>query len=103
MGTPDKRYRRSQAELSMLDARIYTVLSGDHPQSVRHVFYRIVSDVDAGVDKTEQGYNLVQRRCADLRRRGLVPYGWISDATRRGFHVATFEHGAWGAMEPKVR
>ena len=77
----------------MLDARIYTILSNDHPQSVRHVYYRVVSDVDAGVDKTEQGYNLVQRRCAALRRRGLVPYGWVSDATRRGFHVHTFEHG----------
>ena len=92
-GTPDKRYRRTQSELDTLDARIHAILLNDRPQSVRHVFYRVVSDVNAGVDKTEQGYNLVQRRCADLRRRGAIPYGWISDATRRGFHVDTFTHG----------
>ena len=93
MGTPDKRHRRSQAELKILDGLIYALLWNDHPQSVRHVFYRVVSEYKSGVDKSEHGYNLVQRRCALLRRRGAIPYGWISDATRRGFHVATFEHG----------
>ena len=91
-GVPHKR--RTRAELEILDARIYNVLEEDHPQSVRHVFYRMVSHPSAGVDKTENGYNLVQRRCCELRRAGIVPYGWISDATRRGYHVNTFDGGA---------
>ena len=90
---PHKKHRRSQAELNILDGLIFALLFNDHPQSVRHVFYRVVSSYESGVDKTENGYDLIQRRCALLRRRGAIPYGWISDATRRGFHVHTFEHG----------
>ena len=42
------------------------------------------------VPKTEHGYAKVQRRCLLLRRAGRIPYQWISDATRRGYHVSTF-------------
>src|SRR3546814_9705375 len=41
--------------------------------------------------KSEQGYSHVQNRIAELRRRGGLPYAWITDATRRGYHVATFD------------
>ena len=44
------------------------------------------------VDKTEHGYKLVIRRCLAMRRSGRIPYGWISDATRRGFHVLTWDN-----------
>jgi hypothetical protein len=36
-----KRIRRSGAQVAQLDAQIVDVLSGDHPQSVRHVYYRM--------------------------------------------------------------
>ena len=86
------RTRRTNAELERLDGQILTILGGDHPQSVRHLFYRLVS---AGhLEKTEHGYRTVVRRCTALRRSGRLPYGWISDATRRGFHVVTFLDGA---------
>ncbi len=78
----------------MLDKQIADVLAADHPQSVRHVFYRMTDPrLDVPVAKTEQGYKRVQRRCLELRRSGAMPFGWISDATRRGYHVATF-HGS---------
>ena len=41
--------------------------------------------------KTEAGYDAVVRRCTALRRSGRVPYRWLTDATRRGHHVATYE------------
>ncbi|MDE0147873.1 MAG: hypothetical protein OYG32_09955 [Rhodospirillaceae bacterium] len=75
----------------MLDGQIVDVLAADHPQSVRHVFYRMTDPrLAAPVEKTENGYQRVQRRCLALRRSGSIPYGWIADATRRGFHVSTF-------------
>ena len=43
------------------------------------------------VEKTESGYRQVQQRLAVMRRAGRIPYGWITDATRAGFHVDTFD------------
>ena len=77
-----------------LDNQIVAVLKVDHPQSVRHVFYRMTDPrLAEPVDKSESGYQRVQRRCLALRRSGRIPYRWISDATRRGFHVSTFANG----------
>ena len=42
------------------------------------------------VEKTNAGYRRVQDQTVKLRRSGYIPYGWISDATRRGYHVDTF-------------
>ena len=76
----------------MLDKQIIKVLADDHPQSVRHVFYCMTDPrLTVPVEKTDNGYRRVQRRCLELRRDGSIPYGWISDATRRGYHVATFD------------
>ena len=88
---PIKRRRRSNEELAQLDEQIIAVLEQDHPQSVRHTFY-VMTDprLPAHVEKTENGYDLVQRRILMLRRAGRLPYGWITDATRRGYLVNTF-------------
>jgi len=42
------------------------------------------------VEKSERGYRHVQDRLTKLRRDGRVPYGWITDATRRGYFTDTF-------------
>lgn len=86
-----KRERRTSARLAQLDLQILTVLREDHPQSVRHVFYRMTDPrLPESVEKSERGYRHVQDRIVKLRRSGELPYGWISDATRRGYHVATY-------------
>jgi hypothetical protein len=46
------------------------------------------------VEKTDLGYRQVQDRCTKLRRAGTIPYGWISDATRRGYYTHTFTGAA---------
>ena len=86
-----KRSRRTKAEIEGLDEQIYDELAVDNPQSVRHVFYRMTDPRLAfPVDKTDGGYRTVQDRLQKLRRAGVVPYRWIADTSRRGYHVDTF-------------
>ncbi len=90
--TPDKRRRRrTRAQIERLREQIAAVLVSDHPQSVRHVFYRMTDPrLPESVEKTDQGYAQVQHQITQMRRDGALPYGWIADATRRGYHVATY-------------
>ncbi|RKP58633.1 hypothetical protein [Pararobbsia silviterrae] len=86
-----KRERRTRAQLDKLDEQIIDVLRADHPQSVRHVFYRMTDPRMAEpVEKSDRGYRHVQDRCVKLRRSGLLPYSWIADMSRRGYFVNTF-------------
>lgn len=88
------RRRPTREQQATLDSQIVAVLRVDHPQSVRHVFYRMTDPrLAEPVEKSEGGYRRVQRRCLALRRGGSIPYGWISDSTRRGYHVSTFANG----------
>src|SRR5262249_21436618 len=58
--TPVNRRRRTRAELAIIDDAIAWVAREEHPATLRGVFYRVES---AGVvEKTEQGYELVQRQ-----------------------------------------
>lgn len=86
-----KRERRTNAALQQLDMQILDVLAEDHPQSVRHVFYRMTNPrLAEPVEKSQRGYRHVQERTIKLRRAGRLPYGWITDATRRGYHTPTY-------------
>lgn len=90
-----KRDRRTRARVDQLDAQIFKVLREDHPQSVRHVFYRMTDPrLPEPVEKSERGYRHIQYRIVEMRRAGRLPYGWITDATRRGYFTDTFASGA---------
>src|SRR5690606_36686282 len=90
-----KRDRRTKAQIERVDEQILDVLATDHPQWVRHVFYRMtVPRLAEPVEKSDRGYRHVQHRCAELRRAGRLPYGWSSDATRHGYFVDTFTSAA---------
>lgn len=90
-----KRARRTRNQVEQLDQQILDVLRGDHPQSVRHVFYRLTDPrLPQPIEKSERGYRHVQHRTAELRRGGVLPYGWITDATRQGYFVNTFANRA---------
>ncbi len=89
------RERRSPARMNLLDDQIVAVLREDHPQSVRHVFYRMTDPRLAEfVEKSDRGYRHVQDRCVKLRRAGRIPYHWIADMSRRGYFVNTFENAS---------
>lgn len=90
-----KRRRRTNAEIEQLDAQILDVLREDHPQSVRHMFYRMTNPrLQLFVPKTDHGpnngYRAVQDRIKKLRRASRLPYGWITDASRCGYFVNTY-------------
>jgi hypothetical protein len=86
-----KRDRRSKDRLNQLDDQIVAVLQEDHPQSVRHVFYRMTDPrLPEPVEKSDRGYRHVQDRCVKLRRSGRIAYSWIADMSRRGYFVNTF-------------
>ena len=86
-----KRDRRTKERMLTLDRQILDVLREDHPQSIRHVYYRMTDPrLAEPVPKTDKGYKQLQARCTVLRRNGSLPYGWLVDSTRRGYHVNTF-------------
>lgn len=90
-----KRRRRTRAQLAQLDDQILAVIREDHPQSVRHLYYRMTDPrLPEPVDKTDAGYDQVQHRVKELRRVGRLPYRWITDSTRRGYYVDTFAGSA---------
>ena len=89
------RARWTRQDLAQLDAQIVAALEADNPQSVRHVFYLMTDPrLSAPVEKDHNGYRRVQRRILALRRSGAVPYRWVADATRTGFHVDTWAGAA---------
>jgi hypothetical protein len=83
-----KRTRRTRAEIEALENAIYEVVVAERPCTIRGVFYRITSK--GLVPKTEPGYRQVQNRVLVMRRRGDLPYGWISDGTRWRIRPKTF-------------
>jgi hypothetical protein len=85
-----KRARRTKAQIGQLEEQMLDVLREDQPQSVRHMFYRMTNPRLEPVEKSEAGYRHVQDRLVKMRRSGAVPYGWITDATRRGYFTNTF-------------
>jgi hypothetical protein len=85
------RRRRTDAQVEQLEHQILAVLDEDHPQSVRHVFYMMTNPrLPEPVEKSDSGYAQVQDRIVKMRRARKLPYGWITDATRRGYFVDTF-------------
>lgn len=86
-----KRRRRTNQQIEQLDDQIIQVLTEDHPQSVRHIFYRMTDPrLPEPVEKSDRGYRHIQYRCTELRRSGRIPYNWIADMSRQGYFVNTF-------------
>ncbi|HEX8771732.1 MAG TPA: hypothetical protein VF711_13275 [Acidimicrobiales bacterium] len=75
------RGRRTRAEIEEIKAGLFEILAFQHPATVRGVFYQAVTH--GLVAKTESEYkNTVIRLLVNMRREGLLPYGWIADETR---------------------
>jgi hypothetical protein len=86
-----KRKRRTRAQVLQLEEQIYAVLAEDHPQSIRHIFYRMTDPrLPEPVEKTQRGYTQVQNRCKLMREGGRIEYGWFEDMSRTGYFVNTF-------------
>jgi hypothetical protein len=89
--TKVKRRRRTNAQVDQLECQIIDVLKADHPQSVRHVFYRMTDPRrPEPVEKSDRGYRHVQNRMKEMRLRGTLPYRWVTDTSRNGYYVNTY-------------
>ena len=85
------RERRIKAAMAQLTRQLIDVLKEDHPQSARHLFYRMTDPrLPEPVEKSDRGYVTVQRLLVSLRRSGTLPYGYITDSTRRGYFAETY-------------
>ena len=78
-----KRQRRTPEELVRLRAAIYAVAKTDHPVSIRHIFYRMVTQ--NLVEKSDRGYQQLQKVTVDMRRDLVLPYHWIEDSSRQAY------------------
>jgi hypothetical protein len=73
--------RRTKAEIDQIREALDDRLRGDHPMTVRQVFYRVVSQ--GVIAKTENEYkNAVGRLLVSMRRSGQISFSWIADNTR---------------------
>lgn len=76
-----KATRRKHGEMAELRGQIYQLLDERNPQTVRQLFYAMVSR--GLIDKTEHAYkNVVVRVCGEMRESGDLPWEWIIDSTR---------------------
>ena len=89
-----KRKRRTVAEMAALRARILEFLQEHHPASARNLFYRLVQD--GIIEKTEKAYQNLIKLLVRMRRGGQLPYQFLADASRVGYHVyASRDTGAF--------
>jgi hypothetical protein len=84
-----KRKRATQAEMEERAAALLAIAKRSKPCTVRQVFYQ--ATVHGIVEKTERGYEKVQRALVGLRRSGRLPWGWIADNTRWQRKPITFD------------
>jgi hypothetical protein len=76
-----KRSRRTKAAITDIKTAIIDILSTDHPQTVRQVFYALT--VRGVIAKAEIEYQrTVVRLLSEMREAGQVPFEWIADNTR---------------------
>src|SRR3982751_6257423 len=75
-----KRHRATKAEIEQRRCALYRIVASGRPMTVRQVFYQ--ATVRGLVEKTESGYDKVQTDLVQMRRAGVLPYGWLADNTR---------------------
>jgi hypothetical protein len=90
-----KRYRSTNAELEQLDDQIRLTLAEYRPQSVRHVYYVMLSPrLPVSVPKTDSGYDKIVRQTGKMRKAGTLPYSWIADTSRSGYITFSYANVA---------
>ena len=78
-----RKRRRTQEQMETLRSAIYAVAEIDTPVSIRHIFYRMVTQ--NLVEKSDKGYQQLQKATVDMRDTGALPYSWIEDSSRQAY------------------
>ena len=83
-------YRRTRAEIEVLEDNLLRIAEESQPLTIRHLFYRMVA---AGlIEKTEAEYhNVVIRLATKLRMNNILPFSWIVDNTRFVHRPKTYD------------
>ena len=88
-----KRRRRRREDVDAVRSAIVGVLNADHPQTVRQVFYQLVTR--GVIEKSEAEYQqTVIRLLSEMRLGGEVRWDWIIDESRRTRTTRTFDNVA---------
>ena len=77
------KQRRTQEQMETLRSAIYAVAQADRPVSIRHIFYRMVTQ--NLVEKSNKGYQQLQKATVDMRDTKALPYSWIEDSSRHAY------------------
>jgi hypothetical protein len=86
-----KRDRRTGEQVQAIREAIISILTADHPQTVRQVFYQLVAR--GVIEKTEKEYQCtVIRLLSAMRLGGQVPWDWIVDESRCSRVTRTFDN-----------
>jgi hypothetical protein len=81
--------------IDQIKSQIVAVLEQDHPQTLRHVYYRMTDPrLPVPIQKTDNGYDRIRHYLHDLRRDGIVPYDYVVDSSRVGIFVPRFNNAA---------
>src|SRR4051794_41060120 len=78
--TPIKRHRSTKLEVDRRRTKLFEIIAGMKPMTVRQVFYQ--ATVRGIIEKSEAGYTKVQTDLVKMRRAGLLPYAWLADNSR---------------------
>jgi hypothetical protein len=73
-------HRRTRAEMRIIRGAIFETLKHRHPQTVRQLFYQLVSQ--GVVPKTEESYKTVVRLCGEMRENDDLSWSWLTDSSR---------------------
>lgn len=79
-----KRFRSTKAQMEAFRARLFELVEGAQPCTVRHVYYLAVTDdlIEKDHGQNRANYNRIVKVLADMRETGLLPWDWIRDDTR---------------------
>lgn len=81
-----KKRRRTKAELEQHQATIIRLLEEYHPQSIRQLFYQLVTPgLEGGIEKTDRNYQNLIHQLVKMRDEMKFPMNWIADHTRRAY------------------
>jgi hypothetical protein len=76
------RPRATRDEMEERALFLIDYAQGHGPVTVRQLYYRAEVARVPGIDKTEGGYDKIQRQVLALRRLGRLPYRHVADLTR---------------------
>jgi hypothetical protein len=87
--SPVKRRRRTKAQTAQLEQQMLEVWAKSR-EGVRYVYYCMTAtNLPEPVEKTDNGYDQVQRLSKKLRDNGRLPWDRVIDASRSGVYFPT--------------